>query len=333
MNCLFSVVVPIYQIEKYLEKCIQSILNQTYANFEVILVDDGSKDGSPLICDQYAQKDSRIIVIHKENGGLVSARKAGSDIAKGKYVVCVDGDDWIHEDYLAKMAKVIDKHNPDVICTDFYFAYEDHMTEAHTSYRNGFYNKTEIETEIFPSLICGKGCKSFPQSLWGKAFRSNIYKQQQQQMVSLRVIRGEDVACTYPIISKADSLYVMTDCLYYYRQNPTSITKVKKAYPWNGPQLIGEMLINTINDECFDFKEQIDWCVVNELFNVAASQFHAGQAFFKTRKEIADRLKTPYYRELLSKCHIRGNLRDIIVVATLKLRLGLVLKGYAKAKL
>ena len=92
---LVSVVVPVYNVKAYLEKCINSILNQTYENLEIIIVDDGSTDGSSDICDQFLKKDNRVFVIHKENGGVVSARQAGIDKAKGEYVIAIDSDDWI----------------------------------------------------------------------------------------------------------------------------------------------------------------------------------------------------------------------------------------------
>ena len=90
---LISVILPIYNVEKYLEKCLKSVINQTYKNLEIILVDDGSKDNSPQICDEYAVKDKRIVVIHKSNGGLSDARNAGIEIAKGKYITLIDSDD------------------------------------------------------------------------------------------------------------------------------------------------------------------------------------------------------------------------------------------------
>ena len=93
-----SVIVPIYKVEEYLHRCIDSIINQTYTNLEIILVDDGSPDNCPMICDEYAKKDSRIRVIHKKNGGLSDARNAGLEIATGEYIGFVDSDDWIHKD-------------------------------------------------------------------------------------------------------------------------------------------------------------------------------------------------------------------------------------------
>ncbi len=101
-----SVIVPIYRIEKYLPECIDSLLDQSFLNFELLLVDDGSPDNCPKICDDYAEKDSRVKVIHKENGGLLSARKAGLKNAKGKYIAFVDGDDWVDKFYLDTLFKL-----------------------------------------------------------------------------------------------------------------------------------------------------------------------------------------------------------------------------------
>lgn len=111
----FSVIVPVYGVEKYINKCVDSILAQSFSDFELILVNDGSLDNCPLICDMYAKKDSRVKVIHKQNGGLVSARKAGILKAGGKYVINIDGDDSITQDYFKEAYNICEKYNPDII--------------------------------------------------------------------------------------------------------------------------------------------------------------------------------------------------------------------------
>lgn len=105
-----SVIVPVYNVEPYLRQCVDSILGQTFRDFELILVDDGSPDGCPAICDEYAKMDSRVKVIHKENGGLSSARNAGLDVAKGKYIAFVDSDDWIHPEMSETMQNRMQQH-------------------------------------------------------------------------------------------------------------------------------------------------------------------------------------------------------------------------------
>lgn len=112
---LVSIVVPIYRVEKYLDKCISSIIRQTYTNLEIILVDDGSPDLCPQICDKYLMRDNRIKVIHQENKGLVSARKSGIKYATGEYLVYVDGDDWIDDEYIANYVNELEDEFPDIL--------------------------------------------------------------------------------------------------------------------------------------------------------------------------------------------------------------------------
>lgn len=120
MNTFFSIIVPVYNVETWLERCINSILNQTYENFELILVDDGSPDNSGTICDKYVELDRRVSVIHKENGGLSSARNAGINMSKGDYIVFIDSDDYIKENLLENIEESIRKHHTDIIM----FGYE-----------------------------------------------------------------------------------------------------------------------------------------------------------------------------------------------------------------
>ena len=116
---MISIVVPVYKVEKYLNRCVDSILNQTYTDFECILVDDGSPDKCGQICDEYAELDKRIRVIHKENGGLSDARNVGIDAAKGEYILFVDSDDWIHPQLIELTLKIIIKEKADVVSYDY----------------------------------------------------------------------------------------------------------------------------------------------------------------------------------------------------------------------
>ncbi|MGJ0706244.1 glycosyltransferase family 2 protein, partial [Enterococcus avium] len=122
--CEISIIVPVYDVEKYLKKCVDSILNQTFKDFELILVDDGSPDNSGAICDQYAEKDSRVRVIHKENGGLSDARNAGIEVARGKYLGFVDSDDFVNEDMYKQLYTSIIENNADLSICGIFDLYE-----------------------------------------------------------------------------------------------------------------------------------------------------------------------------------------------------------------
>lgn len=117
---LLSIIVPVYNVKSYLKKCVESIINQTYTNLQIILVDDGSTDGSQDICDEFAQRDSRIVVIHKENGGQSTARNVGMDRAKGVYIAFVDSDDWLEPNMYEALISQLEKHEADIVACSFY---------------------------------------------------------------------------------------------------------------------------------------------------------------------------------------------------------------------
>ena len=305
MNPLFSVVVPIYKVELYLRQCIESVLSQTYKNFELILVDDGSPDNCPVICDEYAKKDERILVVHKENGGLVSARIAGAKVASGAYFCCVDGDDWIAPTYLEEFATVIASHHPDIICNGFVRAYEDRCTEHTLNYRHGYYNREQIEKEIFPMLIASETLTIFTPTLWAKAFKREIYMSQ-QLAVSTQIKIGEDVACTKPCIALAESLYILPGSPYYYRQCESAMTNRNKIYKWEDPKLVAEHLKRHIDMKPFNFEEQLHRLVFHELFGVVVSQFNRKEPYKKIVDDIKINIEEPIYYQAIQKARFKG---------------------------
>lgn len=326
----FSIVVPIYHVEKYLCQCINSILCQTYADFELILVDDGSPDNCPTICDEHAQKDSRIKVIHKVNGGLVSARKAGAELATGEYVVCVDGDDWLHEQCLATYYNIIKNDNVDLIISNAEYVFEDETQnrKSNLSYRKGAYQRKDIEDEIFPMLIQNEYAEYFAPSVWAKAFRADLYKKTQLAVPDLIKI-GEDGACTIPFVYNAKSMYITDAVTYYYRQNISSMTKEKKAFNWSGPIWIHEHIQNQINLNEFNFKQQLYRKTAHELFTVVVSQFNRNDSYRMIIKDIKDNLKNPIYAECVRKARFRS-LRGRLAKYALRYRVYWLIKIYSK---
>ncbi|WP_303322707.1 glycosyltransferase family 2 protein [Cloacibacillus evryensis] len=319
MTPLFSIVVPIYNIEKYLDKCIQSLLHQTYANIEIVLVDDGSPDNCPLICDGYATQDQRIKVVHKANGGLVSARQAGVAEATGEYIACVDGDDWISRVYFQKFAEIVSKHKPDVACCGSIWVYNNIEVPHLFPMKHGLYERADIEREIFPQLIESENGIYFPPSLWAKVFRRKIY--QQQQLVDTFVNIGEDHACVKPCVYKAQSLYILEDCLYYYRQTGTSMTKSKKAFDWNGPRIIGQHFEKQIDMTQFDFQEQVYRSVVHNLFNICESQFNRNESYRVIAYDIEKHINEPYYKKAIDRCIYKGSWKGLLARFTLFFKL------------
>ena len=285
----YSIIVPIYKIEHYLRDCIESILHQTYSNYELILVDDGSPDACPQICDEYASKNSMIKVVHKKNGGLVSARKAGLAVAAGDYAVCLDGDDFLHKDCLSKVDEVIDKYHPNVVCFGYsIFSEEGEVLNPVYCPYYGYYSRNEIEKNIFPRFLHTRSEKRFPPVVWSKVFEMNLYRKYQNK-VDTEICMGEDGACTYPLISNCNSMFIMEDCLYYYRQIQTSMTKVRKPLDWDNYDKIFALYEREIDIDRYKLRKQIYRVMTHNLFNLCKSQFYSGENYKQVVKKINTR--------------------------------------------
>ena len=217
MNDLITVVVPIYNVEPYLHKCVDSILNQTYKNIEIILVDDGSTDSCGEICDSYANKDKRIIVIHKENGGLSDARNAGIEILTGKYVTFIDSDDWVEPTYVEQLYKLLAQNDADLSMCDFYCIDSD----------NHIYNSPATDGEVFvwnreEALSMLLAVNKMSTSAWAKLYKSKYFVDK-----GIRYPKGklyEDIPVTYKIVLEADKIVFGNYALYNYFIRQQSIS-------------------------------------------------------------------------------------------------------------
>lgn len=209
---MISVIVPIYKVEKYLKRCVNSLLAQSYSDFDLILVDDGSPDNCGNICEEYAAKDKRIRVIHKENGGLSDARNAGLRIAKGEYIAFVDSDDWVATSYLETLLKVIELTDSDiceceVLKTTGEIEKYKKSDEQYTSY------SSEKALEL---LICDK---ILHQYVWNK-----LYKRSCLKGIPFAVGKiNEDEFWTYQVFGNARRITKISNVLYYYFQRGSSI--------------------------------------------------------------------------------------------------------------
>lgn len=227
----FSIAVPIYNVSKYLPQCIESVLNQSFQDFELILVDDGSKDNSGEICDHFQKTDDRIQVIHKPNGGLVSARIAGIRAAKGKYIYNLDGDDFIESDLLSKLHEIAIAHDPDMIS----FGYQT-IDERNTicgpytdSVPEGLYTENKLE-ELYSKLVFDpqtkhfNACSCIQFSIWSKAFKRE-WMLPIENRIPTSISRGEDVAAVMTALCRCETLYVAHFVGYNYRIQNASMTR------------------------------------------------------------------------------------------------------------
>ena len=224
---LLSIVIPVYNVEKYLDQCVNSIMSQNCDEFEVILVDDGSPDGSPKICDYYADMYNNITVIHKKNGGLVSARKAGASASKGRYVTFVDSDDWVEKGYILSIISIIKKTSSQIISINGLYRVESNgrIIRCKDSNRNGLYNRTKLETDVFSEILYKKPFYSFgvKPAICLKVIERDFLIQFLNGVPDC-ITMGEDLCVSLPALLSANSVYFSDICGYYYRMNPTSIT-------------------------------------------------------------------------------------------------------------
>ncbi|MBO5870952.1 MAG: glycosyltransferase [Clostridia bacterium] len=211
---LISVIVPIYKVEKYLDECVESIVNQTYTNLEIILVDDGSPDNCPQMCDKWAARDSRIKVIHKQNGGLSDARNAGMAMATGEYIGFVDSDDWISEDMYSLLFKNIKDKSSDISACGISCFYDDNDTDTFIMTPSDEYvldSSTGIKAIVKEDIL--------KQPVWYKLYKKEIIKD-----IPFKVGKcHEDVFWSYQAIGNAKCISIIPEPCYYYRQRNDSI--------------------------------------------------------------------------------------------------------------
>lgn len=209
---LISVIVPIYNVEKFLDQCVASIIGQSYFNLEIILVDDGSPDECPGKCDEWAKKDERIIVIHKKNGGLSDARNSGLRIASGEYVAFIDSDDWVAPDFFEKLYEAIKTNHAQIAASGIMWIYNDHLKKDEHVYAQQIFSSEEaLET-----LVQGRG---FYAVAWNKLYKRTLFDGIRFPVGKLH----EDEFVTYKLIGKADRLVLCQNTFYYYRQREGSI--------------------------------------------------------------------------------------------------------------
>jgi len=219
-NPLISVIVPVYNVEKLLPKCVDSILAQTYGNLEIILVDDGTPDRGGIICDEYAAKDPRIKVIHKENGGLSSARNAGLDIARGAYIGFVDSDDWIEPEMYETMLALARKHAVKLVCAGRY-----DVSERTGKKKKGLCPEREEVVsgqELAGRIFLWQGLDS---AAWDKLYHRSLW--QTRRYPHGRV--NEDIPVTYLIALEAGQVALCPKSFYNYFHRAGSITTAKKV--------------------------------------------------------------------------------------------------------
>ncbi len=252
----FSVIVPVYKVEDYLHDCIKSVLNQTFDDFELILVDDGSPDKCPQICDDYAKTDNRVKVVHKENGGLASARRAGIKVAEGEYVYNLDSDDFIEIDTLEYAYNKIIETKCDIVTFAYNWVKNGRtINVTDDCLEEGFYSRQDIEKYVMPKILMDKNMEHTSYYLSGKVVKRELLLPYQLD-VSEKISLGEDLCCSLPCTINANSIFISKKITYFYSVRNSSLSK-----EFNTRQifLIEDVIkeINKHKSKILDFDEQL----------------------------------------------------------------------------
>lgn len=210
-----SVIVTIYNLEKYLKRCVDSLISQNFENLEILLIDDGSTDQSGSICEEYARKDTRIRVVHKENGGLISAWTKGAKVSTGDYLCFVDGDDWIDENMISEMALELSGNTKEIISSDYVIEREEgNSSPMYQRLEPGEYDRECLEKTVFPDLLGNENRAVFFSRCMKLISRDLIVRNMKYCDTSIRM--GEDVTIILPALLDCERLVVMDHKTYYH---------------------------------------------------------------------------------------------------------------------
>lgn len=324
-----SIIMPVYNAAKYLDESINSIINQSFENWELILVEDGSADDSPKICDYYAARDIRIKAIHKENEGVAIARMTGCEVASAEWVGFLDSDDTMNPACLEKCMDMLNKHDVDILVFGSVWHNEATGKEAmHCPKYKGYYDKDRIRREIFPELIQTERAEYYPQSIWCNIYKKNCLLP--YMIADSRAVVGEDGACVIPAIYHADNMYFMEEPLYNYRVNTDSVTGGRRVFNWDNPEVTAKHIESNIDIENEDFKNQLDRRLCHDVFNVCVSRFYSGRSYKDIASEINKNLKRDLYYNAISNSRFRGSVKSSLMMFALKTRSVRLIELYSK---
>lgn len=279
---LISVIVPIYKVESLLDRCIQSIFNQTYKNTEIILVDDGSPDNCPAMCDEYAKQDKRVKVIHKKNGGLMAAWIDGVKSATGDFVAFIDSDDWIELNYLEELYKPFTEHKDlGLSICQYYRATDTEKTKFNAI-------KDNLSGLLYDNTLDNyknKYLEKFPHFRWNKLFRREFILNN-LQYCDTRIGLWEDVCISMSCILDSNKIFLVDKPLYNYYDRPTSMVNVYKENMLQNFEYFYPKFIQLLTDKKYDTNENIIDHITRILYivskNIVLSNAKKKRQIFKT---------------------------------------------------
>ncbi len=309
MPCLLSVIVPVYKVEQYLEKCLDSIVGQTYENLEIICVNDGSPDNSAEILNRYAQKDERIIVITQENQGLSGARNTGVRAATGYYTVFVDADDWIDTDTVRIAVETAERDNVEMVLWTYVREFRACQQKKTIFEGNRIFNKEETSEFIHRRMAGMLGEElAVPENsdaictAWGKLYMTEKIKKNKIDFVDTKIIGTEDVLFNLNYFAFVESCEFLDIPLNHYRKdNDTSLTRSYKPKLFNQWTTLYEMMFEYIKTHSLPCKENFENALYNRIclsmIGLGLNEYCRRAGFMEHAVKISEILSSPMYRE------------------------------------
>lgn len=301
----YSFIVPVYNAEKYIEICLRSLLEQTADDYEIILIDDGSSDRSPFICDYFSENYEFIHTFHKENGGQVSARERGIIEAKGKYLCFVDSDDYISRDYLEHIDRINKKYNSDIVIFNWRKVDSEGNVIPHNSnclFTVGIVDKSAVFKKIISSSDLNSMCT--------KVFKRELFFPIEKDPRSELIRNGEDLLQSLPAYSRAEKFYYSDDELYYYRMNENSVTHTIRVDEYKALDIVRPILYTYLIKLGFD---TIDNVSAFYLFYADTLLYYIQSCFSSNRKRVKESLS-----EIANYSHVK-ELKKHLIANSIKL--------------
>ena len=311
MSVKVSVVVPVYNVEKYIKQCVESLISQSYEDIEIILVDDGSTDSSGIICDQYADIDDRIIVLHDKNGGLSEARRRGIEKASGEYIIIVDGDDWVDENTIEECLNTIYNHK-ELECVIFSYIreYPDHSIEAHVMSESVIMDRNDVEKMVYRRLfgLIGEELKH-PERLENmgsccmKLYRRDVAKRG-------RFFDVKDVGSSEDVLFNMYALYGCTNIayidktMYHYRKTGSSITSTYRPMLITQWKRLFSIMYTVIEENKLNesYLQALNSRISLSIMGVGMNELHNAET---AKRKIKSYINEEVYRNAINSIQLR----------------------------
>lgn len=314
-----SIIVPVYNVEKFLRACLDSIIGQTFTDFEAILVDDGSTDSSGRICDEYAAKDRRFVVVHKQNEGVAKARITAFEHSKGELITFIDADDYVSPEYLEKLSKPIFEEDADMVSCNYYTVKGCEIRKAKDKI-TGTYNKPQIKDFIANSFFYDDAIGSYGMNifLWTKMVKRDLVKEALETGKNLWY--GEDQIGAFHILQRCNKLVLLPDRLYYYVQHEGQVMRKYNLSLWKNLVLLMEKYEGLDKEGLYnEGRRKRTWRHIDyTIFNKMAKADISRETFCTHLKMVRS---TPYMKDFFSPLTIDFNLKENIKYWLLKLKL------------